>query len=67
MLCFLVSILAETTDGKEQLGRSRIRWEGNTKIDLRKIGRGGIDWIDLAQDRDMLWALVNAVMKMWVP
>jgi hypothetical protein len=36
-------------------------------MDLREIGWGGIDWIDLAQDRDQLMALVNTVMSLWVP
>jgi hypothetical protein len=35
-------------------------------MDLRKIGWGGMDWIDLAQDRDQLRALVNMVMNLWV-
>jgi hypothetical protein len=37
---------------KSPLGRSRRRWEDNIKMDLREIGGGGTDWIDLAQDRD---------------
>jgi hypothetical protein len=37
------------------------------KMDLREIGWGGMDWIDLAQDRDQLKALVNTVMNFWVP
>jgi hypothetical protein len=36
-------------------------------MDLREIGWDGGDWIDLAQDRDQWWALVNAVMNLWVP
>jgi hypothetical protein len=39
----------------------------NIKLDLRKIGWGGMDWIDLAQDRDQWRALVNTVMKLLVP
>jgi hypothetical protein len=38
--------------GKRPLGRSRRRWEDNIKMDLREIEWGGMDWIDLAQDRD---------------
>jgi hypothetical protein len=37
------------------------------KQDIREIGRGGMDWIDLAQDRDQWRALVNTVMNLWVP
>jgi hypothetical protein len=39
----------------------------NIKIDLRKIGWDGIDWIDLVQDRDQWRALVNTVMNLRVP
>jgi hypothetical protein len=40
----------------------RRRWENNIKMDLQEVGCGGMDWIELAQDRDRWWALVNAVM-----
>jgi hypothetical protein len=49
------------------LGRPRRRWEDNIRMDLREIGWSGIDWIDLAQDRDQWRALVNRVMNLWVP
>jgi hypothetical protein len=49
-------------EGKRPLGRTRHRREDNIKIDLRDIGWGGMDWIDLAQDRDQWKALVNTVM-----
>jgi hypothetical protein len=39
-------------EGKKPLGRSRRRWENNIKIDLKEVGRGGIDWIELAHDRN---------------
>jgi hypothetical protein len=39
----------------------------NIKIDLREIGWDGMDWFDLAQNRDQWRALVNAVMNFWVP
>jgi hypothetical protein len=45
-------ILVGKPEGKRQLGRLRRRWEDSIKIDLREIGCGGMDWIDLAQDRD---------------
>jgi hypothetical protein len=40
------------TEENESLGRPRRRWQDNNKLDLRETGCGGIDWIDLAQDRD---------------
>jgi hypothetical protein len=45
-------ILVVKPRGKRPLGRPRRRWENNIKIDLREKGWGGMDWIDLAQDRD---------------
>jgi hypothetical protein len=54
-------------EGKRPLGRPRRRWEDNIKTDLREIGWNGMDWIDLAQDRDQWRALVNAIMKLRVP
>ena len=55
------------TWGKEPLGRSRRRWENNIKMDLQEVGCGGMDWIELAQDRDRWRGLVNAVMILRVP
>jgi hypothetical protein len=55
------------SEGKRPLGRPRCRWEDNIKIDLREIGWGGMDWIDLAQDRDQWRTLVNTVMNLQVP
>jgi hypothetical protein len=54
-------------EGRSHLGRPRHRWEDNIKMDLQKVGCGGMDWIDLAQDRDRWRALVNAVMNLRVP
>jgi hypothetical protein len=54
-------------EGERPLRRPRRRWEDNIRIDLRETGWGGIDWIDLAQDRDQWRALVNTVMNLWVP
>jgi hypothetical protein len=54
-------------NGKRPLGRSRRRWENNIKMDLQEVGWRGMDWIDLAQDKDRMRALVNAVMNLRVP
>ena len=53
--------------GKIPLGRPRSRWKDNIKMDLQEVGGGGMDWTDLAQDRDRWRALVNAVMNLRVP
>jgi hypothetical protein len=63
-------ILVGNPEGKRPLGRprrSRVRRVDNTKVDLREIGWDGMDWIDLAKDRDQWRALVNAVMNLRVP
>jgi hypothetical protein len=60
-------ILVGKREGKRPLGTSGHRWEDNIKMDLRVIGWGGIDWIGLAQDRDLWRALVNTVMNLRVP
>jgi len=52
---------------KRPLGRPRRRWEDNIKMALREVGCGDMDWIDLAQDRDMWRDLVSAVMNLRVP
>ena len=54
-------------EGKRPLGRPRRRWEDNMKMNLQKVGCGGMDWIELAQDRDTCWTFVNAVMNLRVP
>ena len=59
-------VLVGNPEGKRPLGRSRRRWEDNSKMDLREVGGGG-DWIELAQDRDRWRALVNTVMNFRVP
>jgi hypothetical protein len=52
--------------GKRPLGRPRHRWEDGIRMDLREIGLGDVDWIQLAQDRDRWWAVVSAVMNLRV-
>jgi hypothetical protein len=54
-------------EGKRPLGRPKHKCVDNIKMDLREIGWGGMDWIDLAQDRDQRRALVNMTMTFWVP
>jgi hypothetical protein len=54
-------------EGKGPSGRARRCWVVNIKMDLREIGWGGMEWIDLAQDRDRLRILVNTVMNVRVP
>jgi hypothetical protein len=61
------SILVGRPDVKRRLGRPIRRWVDNIKMDLREIGWDGLDWIDLAQDRDQWRALVNTVINLQVP
>ena len=60
-------VLVWKPEGKRTLGRSRLRWEDNIKMDLQEVICGGMDWIELAHDRDSWRALVNAVMNLVVP
>jgi len=60
-------VLVGKPKGKRPLGRPRRRWEDNIKMNIQKVGLGGIDWIILALDRDRWQALVNVVMTFQVP
>ena len=52
---------------KRPLGIPRLKWEDNIKMDLQEVGCVGMDWIELAQDRDRWRAFVKAVMNLWIP
>jgi hypothetical protein len=54
-------------EGKRPLERPRSKWEDNIRMDLQEVGYGGMEWIELAQDRDRWCVLVNAVMNLRVP
>jgi hypothetical protein len=60
-------VLVGKPEGKRPLGRPGCIWEDNIKRDLQKVGCGGMDWIELAQDRDRWRAVVDAVTKIRVP
>jgi hypothetical protein len=60
-------ILVERPKGKRPLGRYRRMWQASIKMDRQEVGWGGIGWIDLVEDRDRCWVLVNAVMNLQFP
>jgi len=63
----MYGVLVGKPEGKRSLGRPRSRWEYNIKMDIQEVGCGGIDWIDVNQDRDRWRALVCAVMNFGFP
>jgi hypothetical protein len=60
----IYGVLVGKPEGQRPLGKPRCRWEDNIKMDLQEVGLGSMYWIELAQDRDRWWALVNAAMNL---
>jgi hypothetical protein len=59
-------VLIGKPEGKRPLGRPRRKWEEEIRLDLKEIDSGSVDWIQLAQDRDRWWVVVNTVMNLRV-
>jgi len=62
----VLRVLVGKPEGKRPFGRPRRRWEDNIKMDLQEVRCGGMDWIELAPDRDRWEAIVDAVMNLRV-
>jgi hypothetical protein len=60
-------VLVWKPEGKRPLGRPGHRWEDNIKMDFQEVGCGGMDWIELDQNRVKWQAFVNAVVNLQVP
>jgi hypothetical protein len=60
-------VLVGKPEGGRPLERHGRRWEDNINMDLQEVGCGGMEWIELARDRDRWRALVNAVMNLRFP
>jgi len=60
-------VLVGKPEEKRPLGGPRRRWENNIRMDLREVGCGCVDWIELAQDRERWRALMSAVINLRVP
>jgi hypothetical protein len=58
----MYSVLVGKPEGKRPLGRSRRRWDDNIKMDLQEVECGGMDWIDVAQDRDRWRTCLNELI-----
>ena len=63
----MYGVLVGKPEGKTPLERPSRRWEDNITMDLQEVGFGGMEWLEMAQDRDRWRALVNAVMNIRVP
>jgi len=64
---WIYRVLVGIPEEKRPFGRHSHRWDDNIKMDLKKIGCRGMEWIDVAQDTDRWRALVNDVIKLRVP
>ena len=62
----IYSVLVVKPEEKRRLGGPRRRWEDNIKMDFQEVGCGGMDWFELAQDRDRWRSLVNAVINLQI-
>jgi hypothetical protein len=62
-----ICTLVGKPEGKRPFGRHRHRWEDNNEMNLQEVGCGGMDWIELAQDKESWRVLVTAVMNLRVP
>jgi hypothetical protein len=62
-----IQVIGRNTRGKGTIRKTRCRWEDTNKMDIVKIGWGGVDWISLAQDSDFRRAPVNTVLNFQVP
>jgi len=60
-------VLMGKPERKRPLGRHRRRWEDNIKINIQEVECGGVNWIELAQDRNSWRVLVTTVMNLRVP
>jgi hypothetical protein len=60
-------ILVREPEGKRSLGRPERRWANSVKMDLTRIGWGGMNWITQAQDRNQYRVVMNIVLNLWVP
>ena len=63
----LCRVLVGKVEGKRPFGRPSCKWEDNNRVVLQEVGGGGMDWIELAQDRERWRTVVNAVMNLRVP